>query len=239
VQTYLADAAFDVVERPIALRADNNQYREVEVETKPQRTWTAVSDARRGLAIISRGLLETAVRDLPERPLALTLMRGTRRTIFTTGEPGGQEKGCLTFDYWLLPLAGAPDVVHLCELGQRLASGLQTAQMRPQDVEIYKTECALPPTASFLRLSGPVVMSSVRRVGEGLEVRLFNPTAASASATLDVTGAIPTGSTDGASQITWVQTVDMESRPREEPRAVAGPIDVLLPPKKIMTLRLW
>ena len=68
--TYLADSAFDVVERPIALRKDNHLYREMEVETKPQQSWTAVFDEQRGLAVISAGLLETAVRDIPDRPLA-------------------------------------------------------------------------------------------------------------------------------------------------------------------------
>ena len=89
--TYLADLAFDMVERPIALRPDNHLYREMEVETKPQQSWTAVFDKQRGLAIISAGLLETAVQDLPERPLALTLFRGTKKTVGTIGEPGGQE----------------------------------------------------------------------------------------------------------------------------------------------------
>ena len=42
--TYLSDTPFDVVERPIALRADNHLYRELEVETKPQMSWTAVFD---------------------------------------------------------------------------------------------------------------------------------------------------------------------------------------------------
>ena len=43
--------------------------------------------------MVSTGLLESAVRDLPERPLALTLFRATRRTVFTDGEPGGQLLG--------------------------------------------------------------------------------------------------------------------------------------------------
>jgi dipeptidase D len=65
---------------------------ELEVEMKPQQTWTAVYDARRGLAVIAPGQLESAVRDLTERPIALTLFRGTRRTVLTDGEPGGQQR---------------------------------------------------------------------------------------------------------------------------------------------------
>ena len=72
-QTYLADSPFDVVERPIALRAGNHLYREPEIEMKPQQTWTAVYDQQRGLAVLSTGLLESAVIDHPGRTLALTL----------------------------------------------------------------------------------------------------------------------------------------------------------------------
>ncbi|HMO26844.1 MAG TPA: glycoside hydrolase family 38 C-terminal domain-containing protein, partial [Tepidisphaeraceae bacterium] len=50
-QTYRADSAFDVVERPIALNDRNHTYRELEVETKPQHSFTVVNDAKRGLAV--------------------------------------------------------------------------------------------------------------------------------------------------------------------------------------------
>ncbi|GAG91980.1 unnamed protein product, partial [marine sediment metagenome] len=58
--TYLADTPFDVVERPIALNSDNYLFRELEVETKPQQSWTAIFEEGRGLAVVSTGLLETA-----------------------------------------------------------------------------------------------------------------------------------------------------------------------------------
>jgi len=40
--TYMADTPFDAVERAIQLREDNHLYRELEMETKPQQSWTAV-----------------------------------------------------------------------------------------------------------------------------------------------------------------------------------------------------
>ena len=45
--TYLADGAFDVIERRIPLHPDNHVYREMELETKPQQSWTAVFEASR------------------------------------------------------------------------------------------------------------------------------------------------------------------------------------------------
>src|ERR1019366_10045444 len=61
-ETYLSDGAFDVLERPVALPAGNHLSRELAVETRPQQTWSAVSDAKRGLALVSSGLLECSVR---------------------------------------------------------------------------------------------------------------------------------------------------------------------------------
>jgi alpha-mannosidase/mannosylglycerate hydrolase len=91
--TYLSDGAFDVVERPIALPADAHLNREIPVETGAQQTWSAVAGDHRGLAVVSSGLLECFVRDQPERPIVLTLFRGTRRTIMTDGQPDGQLLG--------------------------------------------------------------------------------------------------------------------------------------------------
>jgi len=227
-RTYLADTPFDVVERPLALRPDNHQYRELEVETKPQQSWTAVQAGRRGLAVVSAGLLESAVRDLPEAPIALTLYRGTRRTAFTDGEPGGQLRGRLEFDYRILPLAGPPDRRWLCELGQELAAGLRAVPLQAEDLLIYRTATALPPSASFLRVKGDAVTTSVQQVGEGLEVRLFNPTGEPIKVQVEVGG--------GA----WrrVQRVDLESNPLGPPRPSRGRLRLTLAPKQIITLRL-
>lgn len=185
-QTYLCDTPFDVVQRPIALRPDNHHYREPEQETKPQQSWTAVHDQQRGLAVIADGLLETAARDLPERPIALTLFRATAYVIRAEAQTGGQLHGNMTFRYWLLPFAGAPDRTRLCELGQFITSGIRAAQIRPPDFNIYRQSAALPPTASFLTLEGDAVLTSTRQVDHALEVRLFNPNATPATIRLQL-----------------------------------------------------
>jgi alpha-mannosidase/mannosylglycerate hydrolase len=227
---YLADTPFDVVERPIPLRADNHLYRELEVETRSQLTWSAVYDGERGLAVISSGLLESAVRDQPERPLALTLFRATRRTVFTDGEPNGQLPGDLHFRYWLAPLAAAPDRVALCRLGQQLAAGLRSAQLRPADVALHRQAALLPPVASLLQVDGPAVVTSARWIGGSLEVRMFNPTAAAGEAHLYFGSELPFAA---------LQEVDAESNPLAEAQAVAGGASVVtLGAKQIKTLRI-
>jgi alpha-mannosidase/mannosylglycerate hydrolase len=239
--TCLADSPFDVVERPIALRPDNHLYRELEVETRPQQSWTAVCDGQHGLAVVADGLLETAVRDLPERLLALTLFRGTRRTIFTEGEPAGQVRGRLEFAYRVAPLATEPDRARLCEMGQQLSAGLRAVQLRPADLPLYRevrrspvtlggfaTTNALPPIASFLRLEGPAVLTSACQVGDGLEVRLFNPWPRPIEVTLHPWPSLG---------FQAVQRVDFESRGLEAPREIEDEITVALGEKEILTLR--
>ncbi|MBX3727815.1 MAG: glycoside hydrolase family 38 [Candidatus Sumerlaeia bacterium] len=234
-KSYLADSAFDVVERAIALREDNHLYNELEVETKPQHSWTAVFDKQRGLAVLSTGLLETAVRDLPERPLALTLFRSTRRTVGTDGEPNGQILGPMRFRAWLRPLAGAPDRGEMFALAQHLAAGLRTVQLDREDQRIHATGKALPAEAGFLSVSGVGVLTSARLVGEGLEVRLFNPTEKAGKARIEWAQR-PRGSR------TWrkAELVDLDSRPLKAARPELGKsgLAVALKPKQIVTVRL-
>lgn len=169
--TYLADGAFDVVERAISLRPDNYRYRELEVETRPQRSWTAVFADGRGLALIAPGLLETAVLDRPDRAIALTLLRSTRRTVFTDGEPDGLLLNTeLHYRMWLLPLSATPDRARLNLLAQQLAGGIQSVHCRQPDYG------RLPRTASLLVLEGPLTLSCLRLAAtRRIEVRVFNP----------------------------------------------------------------
>jgi alpha-mannosidase len=231
--TYLADSAFDVIERPIALVADNHLYRELEIETRPQQSWTAIHQDGRGLAVISAGLLETAVRDLPERPIALTLFRSTRRTVFTNGETGGQLFGKLGFHYLLMPLNGEPDRTLLSELGQQLNAGLRDVQMVKEDQPYYRIKENLHPVGAFFELVGPAVLSSAREVGNSFEIRLFNPQNSIIPASLDF-------SRFPENQSLWNRYcfVNLDSQNLSEWKFFDRRIDIEMGPKKILTLRL-
>ena len=124
--TYFADSAFDVIERPIILRAANAEYREMESESTPQYTSTAAYDpdpAGCVLAVVSTGLAESAVRDQPEHSIALTLLRAFFRVHLTDGNQGGQIQGTHEFNYVVMPLDGALTRTKLCRLGQMLDAG--------------------------------------------------------------------------------------------------------------------
>jgi len=228
-QTYLADTPFDVVERPISLPADNHRFRELEMETRPQQSWSALYDGARGLAVVSSGLLESAAQDSADCTLALTLFRATQRTVFTDGEPGGQLTGTLHFRYWLVPLAAPPDRVRLSRLGQQIAGGLRAVQLRAADLPLYRGSAVLPSMAGLVEVDGPAVVTSVRQLEGGLELRLFNPTEAAGKVAVRFPSAV---------QMTILQEVDFESRPTAPPHPLPdGRVELTVAAKQIRTLR--
>lgn len=232
--TYLADTPFDAVERPIALPEDTHTYRELAVETGPQQSWTAVAERGRGMAIVSQGLYESAVRDLPERPIALTLLRATRRTVMTDGQPGGQLQGRWTFRYWVVPLDAGADPVRLGLLGQQLALGLRDVQLGPEDVRLYRQDPELMPTDGFLQVEGRALLSSARRVGDALLVRLYNPTARRERVGIRFGMVAP-----GSELPTRAERVDLEGNATGEALGITqGLLGLSMRPKEIVTLRV-
>lgn len=229
--TYFADAAFDVIERPIGLRPDNATLKELDVETKPQYTWTAVLDGERngrGLAVVSTGLPESAVRDLPDRPIALTLLRSFRRTVFTGGEEGGQIQGSHEFRYWIVPLNGDLPSARLCRLGQQLAAPPRTVQVEPRDAALPGPP--LPPRQSFLTLTpGKAVVTAVHRQRgtDGLLVRMFNPTDATIEETLNL-----------PQTIRQAELLDLEGKPKSPLKPAGSRLAVSVGPRQIVTLRI-
>jgi len=234
-ETYVADSQFDVVERPIALREDNYLYRELEVDAKPQQSWTAVYDEDGGLAVVSAGQLESAVLDQPEHPIAVTLFRSTHRTVNTEGETDGLLLGKVTVKQYVLPLDGKPSRVDLFHLAHYQTTGLRFHQI---DAEAIKTlayqrevnlEAKLPAENSLFALEGKVVLSSARIVDGSLEVRLFNPTRKTQKAALRF-GDVMTPKQG------W--RVNLLSEPLSEPQALEeGVFFFAVNTKEIVTLR--
>jgi alpha-mannosidase/mannosylglycerate hydrolase len=241
-ESYIADSAFDVVERPIALRADNARYRELEVETKPQYTWTAAIDQsgrRRGLAVVSTGLPESAVCDRPGRTIALTLFRSFIKAFLTDGNEGGQMQGTHEFEYLIVPLDGAwhghparegpPPRTRLCRLGQRLAARPRAVQVEPRDL-IDAPVPSLPPSQSFLKLEpGVAVVTAIHRMRgrDGLVMRMFNPTDGPIHETLE-----------RSTPIRRVERTDLEGNVIGQVESSDGRAIVHLAPRQIITLNI-
>jgi alpha-mannosidase/mannosylglycerate hydrolase len=232
--TYLADGTFDVLERNIALREDNARYKELEVETKPQYTWTAVHDRNRGLAVITTGLPESTVRDTEDRPIALTLLRGFIKAVLTSGNEGGEIQGRYEFDYRIVPLAGKPDVSRLSRTGQQLAAGVRCTQIEPRDYLSFQPseipERSLPLRQSMLEIeAGEAIVSAIHQVShdERASIRVFNPTGQRTKAKLSLAG------TTQQAQLT-----DLEGKAHDDLAVRDNRVEVEIKPKQILTVRL-
>jgi len=103
----LAEVAYDVVRRPIAL-PDSHDWREPQLGTSPHQSFVGVGDARGGLALFTAGTPEYEVVDDPPRTLAITLLRAFGRGA---GEPheylDSQEPGPHTYRFAVYPFAGS------------------------------------------------------------------------------------------------------------------------------------
>ncbi|MCE5272130.1 glycoside hydrolase family 38 [bacterium] len=226
----LSNSAFDIVERPVALPADNDSRDELAVETVPRESWTAFGDGAAGLAVIARGLPECAVLDTPQRPLALTLLRSFRKAVFADDNPGGQIQGPHEFRYDILPLSGPVPVERLCLLGQRVGGAARSATLLPRDLYVARERAgALPREHSFLAVEGPVVVTAVQEMPQGLAVRFFNPRAAACRALLS-----------SGSGLTGAESITLAGAPdnRAAVHMAGEKAQVDLPGKRICTLVL-
>ena len=176
--SWIADAPFDIVKRDISL-PDTTDWAEPWPETQPIRSWCAVSDGERGLALFCRGIPEAACIDDSSRTIAFTLLRSTRRSI---GEDysleGPQSLGTHIFEYAIQPFGG-----EWTEQGfPRAAADFLTPPRAvlsasgregtlPLEREIFCLE--VEPEKS----AGNLALAAIKKAeeGEGLILRLSNP----------------------------------------------------------------
>jgi alpha-mannosidase/mannosylglycerate hydrolase len=230
--SYLTDAAFEVIERSVALPSENHLQAEMDVDMKPQRSWTAISDAGGGLAVVcGRGLHEATVQNRPDRPIVLTAFRSTGKTVFTDGEPGGQMRGdLLRFTYRLVPVEAEIDRASLFRHGQDLLAGIRARYFDAIDVASAPTGSDVA-DKSLLCVGGGAVLSSFLKVGEDFELRLFNPSEEPIQASVDLHPDL---------NVSEAVFVNLESVPLDEasPPLNGGSLHFELTPKKFRTLSL-
>ncbi|UCD29754.1 MAG: glycoside hydrolase family 38, partial [Planctomycetota bacterium] len=229
-QTYFADSAYDIIERSITLDTNRGDHIEMETETKPQYTWTAVHDpdqTSRGLAVISTGLPESAVRDLPDRPIALTLLRSFFNTVLTSGEEGGEIQGTHVFNYAIMPLGDELPRTRLCRLGQQLAAPARSIQLEPRD--LGGTATSLPSTHSFIKTpphQAVITAIQQRSDSKGLVIRMFNPYENVINETLEF-----------GQKVRSAERTDLEGKTLESLPVSGNQIEVAMKAKQIATLR--
>jgi alpha-mannosidase len=212
------------------LAADHHEKLELELETKPQASWTAVHDGARGLAIVAPGQPESAVRDLPTRPIALTLFRGFYRTVAQENESGGQVLGSRTHRYLICPLRGPLNPRELTERAQLLAAGTACEYTDRQRRALLNKSPQWPTTGAFLDPgTGPCVVSActAAKQGDGFIVRMFNPTDATTEQTLTF-----------AADVQDAARVDLQENVSAALKADGPRVTVAVGSREIVTLRM-
>jgi alpha-mannosidase/mannosylglycerate hydrolase len=164
-----ADTPFALAQRPIPLPpVSKTSFERVNPE-KAFTTFCGLEDGRRGFAVLSGGgLHEYAIMDTADRALALTLYRSIGQAHLTSGQPGGQLKRDLDFDYLLYPFTESFDPVEALRHVDELQTG----------VRVHYAE-DVPEAKSYVELlHGNAVVTAMKPSddGEAGIIRLWNPT---------------------------------------------------------------
>ncbi|NLN90591.1 MAG: hypothetical protein GX134_10585 [candidate division WS1 bacterium] len=181
--TQLADMAFDIVERPIAL-PDTQGWNEPAQEIQPQQSFVAISDDERGLAVVAPGVKESCVRDDPTRTLAVTLLRGFSATVGTAGEEGAQSLGHHSIELAIVPFSGSVYRAGLSKVAASMRAPVLTALTGPQE-----GAASLPQSIVHME-PNTLVLDALKRTedGDAFLLRFHNPTPQPCCATLALRG---------------------------------------------------
>ncbi len=183
VQTehFYTSTPFDLVKRPIK-QPDYQDYLEHAREVVPHNGIICIHDDEVGIAILSKGLYEAAVRYDSLHTIAMTLFRSTGKEVLCDGSDGGQLLGELIFDYGISVYNPSEPIAEL------LYHELQRFVHPPRSVTLNSTkrvfetphrrESNLPRMKSFLSISHRSLILSALKRSEDHEdhyiVRLVN-----------------------------------------------------------------
>jgi mannosylglycerate hydrolase len=227
--TVHAEVAFDVVERGIPL-PDTRDWREPYKPVQPHQNFVDLSDGKRGVALLNRGLPQYEAVDDEQRTLALTLLRAHRawnsiRLAHYPDQSGTQLQGTYTFEYAVLPHRGDWD-----KGGVLLEA--EKYNIEPIVGAAGPGEGELPLEHSFLEIEGDGLVMNALKQGEwdtdAVIIRLSNPT------TRDIKGAVKLSLPVQKAELVNL----METEVEEELKPKDGRINVTIPAKKIATMRL-
>ncbi len=187
VESVAAEGTFEVRTRPIAAPRPQNvaDWSEEPVNCFPQKRFVDIGDGKTGLAVLNRGLPEYEVIQDNEgrQAIAVTLLRCVgwlSRGDLTTRSghagpmletPEGQCLGHAEFDYAL--------VMHSGDWEAEEALVLREAQAFNTPVRAMATgqhEGTLPSLTSLIEVEPrSLVVSAIKRSGEGMVARIYNP----------------------------------------------------------------
>jgi mannosylglycerate hydrolase len=237
VDSARADTAFDVVTRPARLAVPAAIRNEAPVSNAPMISVVDAGDAQAGATVIGRGLMEYEILD-DESSIALTLIRAvgdlSRNDLATrpsghagppVATPGAQCHGRHRFEIAFEPHRHAPT-------SSALLSSARAESIPPRVVAVRAPGGQAPLRRSFLgvaRAGGGVVLSALKQAEDrsSVIVRLFNPDATEARATVTLDAAL----------VRAFEVNLLEERQRELSIENGG-VALSLAPHQIMTIEL-
>jgi alpha-mannosidase len=225
-----AEAAFDVIERPIE-RGDDSLYFNKPNPQYPMHRFVDISDGKIGLAILNDGIREYEAADDQSRTLCITLLR-----CFTAMQSPvidqmeiypwmklSQSPGFHTWQYAIMPHSGDWHQGKVMLEADRFTNPLDAAQAG-------KGGGTLPKSLSFLKLDPDTIALSALKKCEHrntMILRFFNPTSDSVNMVLSSHFPI-----EGA----WMTNMNEERR--EKLNAEGCQLRLEVGHKKIITLEL-
>ena len=225
-----AEAAFDVIDRPIE-RPPGSLYYGRPNPTYPMHRFVDLSDGSVGLAVFNNGIREYEAADTPARELALTLLRAfefKQSPVIDRWEnyPEMLLSQCLgqhDWSYGIYPHAGTWDAALVYREAERFTLPLEAAQAGPHSGHLPK-EC------SFLRVEpASLVMSTLKHAEdrESMILRLYNPTSRA------LRGRVTTG---WPVKEAWVTNLNEDRQEKLKPGRKG--VSFAVPKKKIITLEI-
>lgn len=184
-----AEGHFYVDHRPVEpVREADGKYRPG-MCTHPQQSFVDVSDGTNGLAVLNGGLCEYELLNEERKTLALSLLRSSHMRICTEPRAGAvfptqnswEMLGTYEFRYALCPHAGDWNRGGIYDEARRMNASPLVIQSNSRE------DGVLPPSYSMLSVEGAQV-SSIKPLenGQGMLVRLFNPSGNAAEAVLNL-----------------------------------------------------
>jgi Glycosyl hydrolases family 38 C-terminal beta sandwich domain/Glycosyl hydrolases family 38 C-terminal domain len=238
-----ADTAFDVVTRPARREMPATIVNEAPVSSAPMLSVVDAGDDRAGATVIAKGLHEYEIVQVRSTTsevsaIALTLIRAvgdlSRHDLATrpsghagppVATPGAQCPGRHTFTIAFEPRSTQPAPA-------RLLSSARAVTLPPRIVPARIPGGTAPPRRSFLRVEGEgaaAVLSALKKADDrtSVIVRLFNPGAEDAQASIGVDG-----------QVTRAFAVNFLEERQQELAVESGAVRVDLKPHQIQTFEL-
>jgi alpha-mannosidase len=171
-----ASQAFTVTRRRRGADPATADWKEHDLPERDTQGIIGVDDERGGLAILAgEGLHEASVLADRAGTIALTLMRGFRKTVRTPSDGRSQLLRPLSFRWLIAPFSGKAQPARLWQELTAFHAGLRVHAVRSDEASTAKWMARLR--------DGSAVLSALKPAedGDGVIVRVFNPTDAAVS----------------------------------------------------------